>query len=131
VGDATVPIRNPSNILKRAVEHDHSVGCYHRLGLISARSLDLHIHVALSSPITLILAIHKMSFQLKCFCNFTFTGIVCPVHRLYEVDQGRSFYVNRVRRISPANTLKKRKIQSLTFVIQWYSMHWNTAKPIR
>jgi hypothetical protein len=45
--------------------------------------------------------------------------------------QGRSVHVNRV---SPANTLKKtknKKVFCLTFVVQWYSIHWNTAQPIR
>jgi hypothetical protein len=46
---------------------------------------------------------------------------------------GRSFHVNCVSRVNPANTLKKQKnkVFCIAFVVQWYSIHWHTVEPIR
>jgi hypothetical protein len=50
-----------------------------------------------------------------------------------KICQGRSVHVNRVSRVCPANTFKNKKnmVFCLNFVVQWYSIHWNTAEPIR
>lgn len=63
MGDVTVRIRHPSKVLTRVVEHDYSAGFYHHVGLIKARGLELHIHVALILSIRFILAIHIMSIK--------------------------------------------------------------------
>jgi hypothetical protein len=50
-------------------------------------------------------------------------GTNCSQKQLWL--QGRSINLNRV---SPANTLKNEKtVFCLTFVVQWYSIQWNTA----
>jgi hypothetical protein len=47
--------------------------------------------------------------------------------------QGRRVHAIRVSSVSPVNYLKneKQKVFCLTFVVQWYSVHWDTAEPIR
>jgi hypothetical protein len=38
---------------------------------------------------------------------------------------------SHVNRVSPANTVKNEKRKTSYFVVPWYSMHWNTGKPMR
>jgi hypothetical protein len=47
---------------------------------------------------------------------------------MFYVTQGRSVHVNRDSRVRPANTLKNKKSFLL---LLWFSIHWNTAEPIR